>query len=264
MKSQIWNAADYEKNSTAQFAWAQELIDKLNLQGNEHVLDIGCGDGKITAEIAKQVSYSPVVGIDQSTAMIHLAQTRYPQQQFPNLNFQLMDARQLTFNNQFTLAFSNATLHWIDDHLSVLQGIHRGLCSGGKLLLQMGGLGNAVDLVEAVNIVTRSHQWREYFVDFRFPYYFYGVEDYSVWLQAAQLRPIRVELIPKDMTHPGADGLAGWLRTTWFPYTHQVPEAQREAFISDFLQCYLQHHPIDAMGQTHVHMVRLEVEAQKL
>ncbi len=73
----------------------------------------------------------------------------------------------------------------------------------------------------------------------------------------------QLELVEKDMTHQGAEGLAGWLRTTWMPYTDCIPEQLREAFISDVVQDYLSVHPLAASGQSHVQMIRLEVEAQR-
>lgn len=258
-----WNAQDYAQNSTAQQTWARELIAKLNFQGHEHILDLGCGDGKVTAELASHVPKGSVTGIDQSAVMIALAQTRFPPNLFANLCFQHMDARLLTFRHQFDRVFSNATLHWVDDHQAVLKGLQLGLKPQGRLLLQMGGKGNAVGIIEAVQTVLQHPQWSQYFQDFVFPYYFYSPDDYQQWLPAAGLKPIRLELIPKDMIHDNPAGLAGWIRTTWFPYVQRVPEDRAEAFISAVVDQYLQKHPVTEDRKTHVAMVRLEVEAYK-
>ncbi|MEO0377003.1 MAG: methyltransferase domain-containing protein [Cyanobacteria bacterium P01_A01_bin.17] len=258
-----WNAQDYEQHSSAQQKWAKELIVKLNLKGNERILDLGCGDGKITAELARCVPSGSVMGIDQSEAMITLAQTRYPSAQVENLQFQQMDARQLTFQNQFDVVFSNATLHWVDDHVAVLNGLAAGLRSQGRILLQMGGHGNASEIIKAFDIVTQQPQWRQYFIDFTFPYFFNRPADYRTWLPKAGFTPQRVELIPKDMTHNGSTELAGWIRTTWFPYINQVPEAMRDRLVAVVLEQYLQTHPPLNDGFTHVKMIRLEVEARK-
>ena len=109
--------------------------------------------------------------------------------------------------------------------------------------------------------VRNAPQWRGYFQDFAFPYAFYAPDDYAAWLPDASLEPLRIELVPKDMTHQGRDGLTGWIRTTWLPYTERVPSRQRDAFIYEFVDAYLAMFPIDPAGQTHVRMVRLEVEA---
>jgi trans-aconitate 2-methyltransferase len=256
----IWNAQDYEKNSSAQQQWAQELIAKLDLQGHEQILDLGCGDGKVTAELARCVPQGSVVGVDRSDDMIRLAQMRHAE--IKNLQFQQMDVRQLTFCDQFDVVFSNATLHWVDDHISVLKGLRDGVRHQGRILLQMGGKGNASGMIEAVNAVIERPQWHQYFEAFSFPYFFYSSADYQQWLPQAGFQPLRIELIPKDMCHQGVEGLTGWIRTTWFPYIQCVPEPVRAIFLNEVVEQYLRHYPITADGLTHVEMMRLEVEAQ--
>jgi trans-aconitate 2-methyltransferase len=256
-----WDAGDYERHSVAQQGWARELIAKLALRGDERVLDVGCGDGKVTAEIASAVPSGCVVGIDNSASMVGLARTRLHAGWISNLAFCLADALDLPFCSAFDVAFSNATLHWVRDHPRVLRSIRRSLRAGGRVLLQMGGRGNAAALLDTLQEVVALPAWRECFTGFSFPYAFYGPEQYAPWLREARLRPLRVELIPKDMTHAGAAGLEGWIRTTWLPYTHRVPEASRDAFVRELASRYLARHPLDEAGLAHVAMVRLEVEA---
>ena len=92
-----WNAADYAANSAAQQTWARELIAQLSLRGDEHILDVGCGDGKVTAEIARAVPTGSVTGIDASPEMIRFARKTFPPRQISNLKFQVMDARKIRF-----------------------------------------------------------------------------------------------------------------------------------------------------------------------
>jgi hypothetical protein len=127
----------------------------------------------------------------------------------------------------------------------------------------MGGRGNAADILRVLAEMKREPQWSGHFEDFAFAYAFYGVEEYLSWLGEAGLRCLRAALIPKDMTHEGAPGLEGWIRTTWLPYTQRVPEPLREQFIRQLAAGYLMLHPLDAAGLAHVAMVRLEVEAVK-
>ena len=87
-KNYGWDAKDYAKNSQNQFQWAKELIPKLKLQGNEALLDIGCGDGKITAEIAKALPNGKVVGIDSSPEMIKLSKNHFSLRAVPQYHFQ--------------------------------------------------------------------------------------------------------------------------------------------------------------------------------
>ena len=257
-----WNADDYAKNSSAQLEWAKELIRKLSLKGEEKLLDIGCGDGKITAELARILPRGLVVGIDGSSNMIELAQQAFPQQQHTNLFFQQMDATKIELpQHKFDVAFSNATLHWIGDHVAVLQGVRNQMNPGGKILFQMGGKGNASELLAIINEIINEPEWNNYFHEFIFPYSFYGICSYETWLPDNGFQSVRIELIPKDMQHQGKDGLVGWLRTTWFPYTARLPFQLREIFLAQVVDRYTSIYPVDDKGNTHVKMVRLEVEA---
>jgi trans-aconitate methyltransferase len=92
-----WNAADYAANSAAQQIWARELIAQLHLRGDERILDVGCGDGKVTAELARAVPKGLAAGIDASPEMIRFARKTFPPGKHPNLGFQVMDAREISF-----------------------------------------------------------------------------------------------------------------------------------------------------------------------
>ncbi len=255
-----WNPQDYAKNSEAQLQWARELRSRLSLNGSESVLDVGCGDGKITADFAQALPHGQVIGIDRAPEMIAYAQETYSIQ---NLSFACVDARSLTFSNQFDLIFSNAVLHWVDDHPAFLQGASRALKPNGRLIASCGGAGDAIDVLAAFAETVTQDPWRIYFPTFHNPYYFYGTAEYEPWLKAAGLIIDRLELVPKDMTHSGESGLAGWLRTAWLPFTHAVPESQRDRFILAVTQTYLAKFPIDTNGLAHVRMVQLEVEAHR-
>ncbi len=258
MKTNKWNAKDYANNSSAQESWANELIEKLALKGNERLLDIGCGDGKITNSIANKLNSGQVVGIDRSKDMIELAKSQFKRE---NLSFYIMDATKLSFEEKFDVVFSNAVLHWVKDHKAVLIQLKNNLHSKSKILFQMGGYGNAEDILKIVTLATQDNKWAKYFTSFVYPYNFCKIEDYEKWLPQSGYKAKRIELIPKDMVHENTDKLKGWLRTTWFPYTDQLPENERENFLTHIIEQYSQIHPVDSKGKTSVKMVRLEVEA---
>ncbi|PSF36619.1 SAM-dependent methyltransferase [Aphanothece hegewaldii CCALA 016] len=240
------------------------MISKLNLQGNESLLDIGCGDGKITAALAKILKYGFVYGIDANLEMINFAKKNYINHESKNLTFEQMNAREIKLDQTFDVAFSNAVLHWVDDHVAVLKGVHAHLKPQGKILFQMGGKGNVGELRTVIEQTTQETEWQTYFKDFSDSKYFYDPEDYLKWLPETGFTPLRVDLIKKDMQHQGKEGLKGWLRTTWFTYTHQLREELREPFLDAVVNNYTQKVPIDEQGKTHVGMVRLEVEAVKI
>jgi len=255
-----WDSKDYAQHSGAQQRWAHELLAGLALRGDERVLDIGAGDGKVTAAIADRLPSGFVLGVDSSEAMVRLARKRYGAEA-PHLRFEQMDAADLRFEEQFDVIFSNATLHWVRDHRPVLRGIKRALAPEGRVLVQMGGRGNAGAVLEAMNSVLARERWRPYFEGFEFPYGFYDPGEYRPWLAEAGLRPLRLELVSKDMQHEAAESLLGWLRTTWLPYAERVPAGRRGVLFDEVLAQYLKAHPPDPDGVIHVAMVRLTVEA---
>jgi trans-aconitate methyltransferase len=285
-KSAKWNPADYAANSVVQQTWARELIARLKLRGDEHILDVGCGDGKVTAEIARAVPRGFVVGIDASAEMIGFARKAFPPSQISNLTFQICDARKIIGSAgilackpsgiarpagkdagapsaPFDIIFSNAALHWVDDHQAILRGMAAVLKPGGRLVISCGGKGNAQDVFVALRPEMRLKRWRGFFRRLPKPYFFYAPEDYEKWLPKFGFKINALKLAPKDATYAGAEGFTAWLRTTWLPYVQRVPEKLREEFIAAVTERYVVKHPPDAAGQVHVRMVRLEIDAVK-
>ncbi|MDV2480531.1 methyltransferase domain-containing protein [Methanoculleus sp. Wushi-C6] len=275
MIAHTWNPDDYRQHSSTQASWAHELIAKLDLSGNERVLDLGCGEGKVTAEIAARLSSGSVLGLDLSPDMIAFAREHLPPERCPNLRFVEGDMLDLPFDGEFDVVFSNAALHWVPDHGRVFSGIARALRPGGRVLLQMGGKGNAAPVLALADAMLEEEPWKDLF-DGPVPRYaFYGPEEEREWLAEAGLTPVRVELIGKDMSFDkatdetsgarapqvrGLDGLMGWIRTTWLLYLDRLPEEARPAFVAELANRYVERHP-SPDGRIHVPMVRLEIEA---
>jgi trans-aconitate 2-methyltransferase len=259
-----WNAADYAANSAAQQIWACELIAQLQLRGNEHVLDVGCGDGKVTAELAHAVPKGSVTGIDASPEMIRFARKTFPPDKHPNLKFQVMDARQIRLARRFDVVFSSSVLHWVADHPAFLRGAAACLRPGGHLMVSCGGMGNAHDVFVALRPEMRLKRWREFFRKMQKPYFFHRPADYEQWLPRFGFKMHTVKLSPKDAVYPGCDRFAAWFRTTWLPYTQRVPENLREEFVAAVTDRYLAKHLPGAEGRVRVRMVRLEIDAVKV
>jgi trans-aconitate methyltransferase len=262
-QSYEWDAAGYAAHSASQQAWARELIGRIHFQGGECILDVGCGDGKVTAELARAVPQGSVVGVDSSSDMIQFARENFPPRKVANLRFRRMDARHLRFHQRFDLIFSNAALHWVDDHQAFLRGAARCLCDGGRLVVSCGGKGNAHGVFLALRAELRQKRWRQFFREMPRAYFFYSPAEYKDWLSQAGFNIEHLGLVDKDMPWTGPHGLAAWFRTTWHPYTQRVPEPLREEFIAAVTDRYLAKHPPDADGLIHVRMVRLEIEAIK-
>jgi trans-aconitate methyltransferase len=208
-----------------------------------------------------------VLGSDASAEMVAFAKKTFPPTKIPNLKFAVADAREIGGGkpeNSFDLVFSNAALHWVDDHEKFLRGAAAALKPGGRLVVSCGGKGNAHDVFLALRPEMRLKRWREFFRGMPMPYFFYAPGDYEKWLPKFGFKIHMLKLAPKDATYAGADGFATWLRTTWLPFVQRVPENLREEFIAAVTVRYLAKHPPDAGGQVRVRMVRLEIEAEKL
>jgi trans-aconitate 2-methyltransferase len=252
-----WDAADYRENSSMQLVLGSDFLARIPLADDAAVLDVGCGDGKVTALVAARVPRGRVVGIDPSPAMVDLARAEHP-----GIEFRVLDVRDLDAVEAFDVVVSFTALHWvIERHDQALRGICRALRHGGRLALQFPGAGNAAALFTAAEAVMAEPRWRDRFAGFRFPWLFPTPEAYRGLVEATGLVPERIDLVPRDVVHAGQAGLAGWIRTTWMPYTDRLRPHERDEWIDEVVAAYAIGMPPDADGTLHVPSCRLEVEA---
>ncbi|MFB2923374.1 MULTISPECIES: methyltransferase domain-containing protein [Aerosakkonema] len=259
-----WNAEDYHRNSSEQQRLAREFIAKIALKGNENILDIGCGDGKITAELATLVKDGSVTGIDGSEEMIDFARQKFPQSHFPNLRFEYKNATNLNLENQFDLIVSFNCLHWINDHIPVLEGIEKSLKPHGKIQLLLAGKTDDTCMRMVVDKVICQGKWKNYFQELISPFGLYKAHEYKEMLEKVGLKSNRVEAITTNMIFDGTEGFKGLLRTTWLPLTEKLPEDLRADIIDELAEAYIQFNPPNGDGFVYMPMVKLEVEATKV
>ncbi|HJW76701.1 MAG TPA: methyltransferase domain-containing protein [Thermoleophilia bacterium] len=167
-----WDPHDYERHSAAQEDWARRCLARLRLGGAERILDIGCGDGRITAELAAMVPHGRVVGIDSSPEMIAHASARHGGPAHAGLSFAIGDATSLSYSSHFDVVVSFNCLHWVGDQRAVLAGITRALAPGGRTFLHFGGRGNVAGLRMVIEGVTTGESWRALPAGFGFPWCF--------------------------------------------------------------------------------------------
>lgn len=258
-----WDPCDYERHSAAQESWARDCLARLPLRGDERILDIGCGDGRITAALAALTSSGMVLGVDASPQMIAHAREKHLGDPRANLDFAVADAARLAFSEQFDLVVSFTCLHWVSDQPAVLAGIARALAPGGRTFLHFAGRGNVAGMRAVIEDVCARRAWRAAFADFSFPWCFPEAVSYRRLVEEAGLVPMRVELLRTQMLHEGVPALAGWLRTTWLPYLDRLPHERRDAFVDDVVTAYLTVRPADDLGRIWIDAVRLETEAYR-
>ena len=257
-----WNPQDYAQHSKSQETWARELLTQIDLRPDDTVLDIGCGDGRTTAAIARSVPHGCVIGVDLSADMIAHATTQHSKTN--NLRFTQADAAALPFTSEFTVVFSNATLHWLPDQRAAVQGIAQALRPQGRAIAQFGGQGNVADVIASFEKVADAPRWRTITTLGDMPYHFHAATTYETWLEEAGMEILECRLIPKDMIHDDTPTFVGWLRTAWHPYTAGVPDELRDAFLNDVATDYLARHPLDNQDRVHVATVRLQFRARKV
>ena len=160
----------YQKASSHQRTWGHRLIAELDLRGNEKILDLGCGDGSLSARIAERLPRGEVVGIDGSRGMIAAALPKSRQ----NLHFLLMDINHLNFVEKFDVVFSNAALHWVHDHRKLFAHVRRVLRADGRVRFNFAGDGNCSHFFNVVRRAMARESYAGYFHDFQWPWYMPG------------------------------------------------------------------------------------------
>lgn len=152
-----WNAADYDRVSVPQRVWAERLFERLDLRGDERILDAGCGSGRITGKLAAMVPSGEVVGVDSSAEMIALARER-----FTGLDLRQGDLLELEATGEFDLVFSNAVFHWITNHERLFEVLAGALRSGGRIEAQCGGYGNIARIKAIIEAVAGDSRFAEH------------------------------------------------------------------------------------------------------
>ncbi len=217
---------------------AAEVLLLLDLKGRERILDIGCGNGKTTAEIATRVPRGAVVGVDASQEMIKFAAAHFDTEHYPNLRFQVADARRLLFKNEFDLAVSFNALHWIPEQDQALQSLRSALKSGGTGQLRLVPSGERKSLENVIEETRLSTRWSRYFDNFRDPYLHLTPEQYAVAAERNGLRVRHMHTESKEWDFHSRSAFFAFGSVTFTEWTRLLPESEHPAFITDVLDRY--------------------------
>ena len=254
-----WKGDEYAKNSESQKASAEDFMQQVQFHGTESILDVGCGDGKITAAMAKKVPSGAVIGLDISSSMIQAAKNAFPNQR--NLSFYVEDAAKVDYDEQFDLITSFTVMQWVLEQGTALECFEKALKPGGKLWIQMPtGLPHAMEKALAKTIT--SQRWSSYFTKFSPPWRFYQPNEYQSLLVEAHFTPTRLDVATKHEYFPTRAVFHGFLKQ-WFPYLRPIPADQKDTFLTELLDNYLTILPVDGEGRVSFIVDRLEVEAIK-
>jgi trans-aconitate methyltransferase len=217
----------YKKASAHQKEWGSNIISELNLKGTERVLDLGCGDGVLTSQIADLLPDGEAVGLDASKGMIDVAREK----ERGNLRFILKDIDDLDFIDEFDLVFSNAALHWVKDHHRLLRNVRRALHKDGAIRFNFAAEGNCAAFFKVVREVMTLDRFREYFSDFEWPWYMPTIDEYASIADRSTLRNIRVWGDNTDRFFPDVQTMVNWVdQPSLVPFLSLVAERDKGAF----------------------------------
>jgi len=252
-------AQDYQKNSGLQWEWATESLRNFAFAPGDKVLDVGCGDGKITALIAQQLSCGVVMGMDISEKMIAHASQHC---QAENLTFFQGNAVDIPYREQFDKVISFCTLHWVLDQERALISMNNSLKQSGALLLVIPAKcpNNIASIAE---LVVHSEKWLSYFPDFKQERVYFSASEYADLLHKAHFDARSIVESESITLYPNKAALIAWIRPVVNFIDHLATDEQN-AFIEDMADQMLLNTTLLSDGSIPIRHVKMEVVAVKL
>jgi trans-aconitate 2-methyltransferase len=238
-----WDGSSYDRISATMEAFGLEVLARLDLSGDERVLDAGCGSGRVTQALIERLPRGHAIAIDESASMVDAARQRLEQYtaeepgQAPGsgarLELRVGDLLELELEQPVDAILSTATFHWIADHERLFGRLRGALRPGGRLVAQCGGEGNIDVLRGKAAAVLANEPYAKHFADWRPPWYYAGAEQTRERLLAAGFSAAECWLTPapREPEQPRE-----FLATIVLgPAVQQLPEELRERFMDEVL-----------------------------
>lgn len=252
-----WNAGEYAKHSSLQQAMAEEQLRLLKLAGSERILDVGCGDGKVTAAIAARVPTGTVVGVDPSRGMIAFASAHHSA---PNLRFEVADARCLPFRGEFDRVVSFNALHWVKDQDAALASIRAALGPSGHAQLRLVPAGTRRSVEYLAEEVRQEPRWAEYFVDFTEPFAHFTPDEYHALAERNGFRVTSLEVHDRRWDFGDREAFAAFCGGIFSEWTRVLPESDRPEFVREVSRRYCELSPCGGRGTSVFGFFQMDVE----
>jgi len=225
-----WDGATYDRISGPMEGLGREVLARLELHGDELVLDAGCGSGRITQALIERLPRGRVIAVDQSASMVDAAKQRLG----PAADIRVVDLLELELEEPVDAILSTATFHWIADHASLFGRLRAALRPGGRLVAQCGGEGNITVLRGKVTPLLSREPYAEYFRDWRPPWNYAAPGQTRERLLSAGFTSAECWLAPapREPEHPRE-----FLSTIVLgPHVQQLPRELQEKFMDEVLE----------------------------
>ena len=233
-----WDAEAYRQVSALQEWLAGKSLASLTLRGDERVLDVGCGDGRISAAIAARLPRGSVLGVDASQHMVDFAAATFPPASHANLRFAVADAAALALPAEFDRAVSFNALHWVHDLAAALRGLLAALVPGGRAVLRFVPAGNRRSLEDVIEDTSAAPEWRASFADHRAPFIHPDAGDYAALARAAGFTVSHSRVVHEVWDFGSRAAFASFADATFVAWTSRLPEERHAGFITDVLDRY--------------------------
>jgi trans-aconitate 2-methyltransferase len=229
--SRDWDAATYDRVSGPQVAFATAVLDRLELRGDETVLDAGCGSGRVTAMLLERLPRGHVVAVDQAPSMVEHAREALPSDRATVLRAELTS---LALEQPVDVVFSNAVFHWVPNHDRLFERLHAALRPGGRLVAQCGGEGNVARFHRAAREAAAEEPFARWLAGWEGPWNFAGPEETARRLERAGFAAVETWLEPYPVV---PDDPGDYLRTVCLGYhLEQLPEELRDGYVAAVLE----------------------------
>jgi trans-aconitate 2-methyltransferase len=226
MQSPYRDGETYDRISAPLERIGREVVARLELTGDETVLDAGCGTGRVTQALVERLPRGHVIGVDGSAEMVAAARARLGD----GVELLVQDLEQLDLaGREVDAVVSTATFHWLLDHPALFARLRGVLRTGGRLVAQCGGTGNVAELMEAARVVGDRAPFAAHLGGWDGPWNFAGPVQTRERLEAAGFGDVQTGLVTRPAPY---DDLREWLRVNALSaHLVRLPDAAHDAFL---------------------------------
>jgi trans-aconitate 2-methyltransferase len=224
-----WDAGEYEALSAPQTRWGAEVLERLDVRGDEAAIDAGCGTGRVTELLLAKLPEGSVLALDKSRGMVEAARRRFAGE--PRVRVECQDLLSLEVEETVDLVFSTATFHWIWDHERLFENLARAIKPGGRLVAQCGGEGNISRATKAMKETMEQERFKDYFAGWGDDKYYADAQSTARRLEAAGFEEVETWLHDEVAAFDSVGELARFLGAIVLGgHMERLPEMERGPF----------------------------------